>query len=150
MNAAKIIATWFGAGLLPKAPGTWGSLAAIPFGLMIYKFLGPAGLALATIAITFLGAWAAAEFDKHEQTHDNSRIVVDEVAGQWISLLPAGLDPFLIVLSFLLFRAFDITKPWPCRNLEKLPGGWGVMADDIAAGFYALIIITGLRYAGLA
>lgn len=149
MKPHEVIATWFGLGFIRKAPGTMGSLGAIPFGLAIHHFFGVEGLLEAAAAVTIVGCWAANEFQKKSGKSDDQRIVVDEVAGQWIALLPAALDPFLILVSFILFRLFDIKKPWPCRRLEKIPGGVGVMADDVAAGIYAALIVAGLRYAGI-
>lgn len=153
-NPAVLLATWFGAGFMKPAPGTWGSLAALPFGLIIFKASGLWGLAIATAVITRIGIWAANEFDRLGETHDNKMIVIDEVAGLWLTLIPAlyffDFAPMPILLAFVLFRLFDIVKPWPVRAIDqKLKGGLGVMMDDIAAGIYAAIIITGLSYAGL-
>ena len=141
------LAVWFGAGLSPVAPGTAGSLAALPFGAAILWAGGASGwlwLGLATLLLLPLGAWAAAAYDRQTGGHDNAAIVVDEVAGQWIALLPAG--PITVsgsvwwhfALAFGLFRLFDIAKPWPAGRIDRQTGGgWGVMADDIVAGLYA-------------
>jgi phosphatidylglycerophosphatase A len=145
-----LIATWFGLGLLPKAPGTWGSLGALPFGAALIYLAGPLGLIVGIALITVLGYHATERFQKKFNVADDQRIVIDEVAGQWIALYAAGLEPLYIFHSFVLFRLFDVIKPWPCRRLEKLPNkAWGVMADDIAAGVYALLCLLGIRYAGL-
>jgi phosphatidylglycerophosphatase A len=146
---AQIIATLFGMGHIRPAPGTWGSLGALPLGIGIFYAGGPMVLFISIVAVFILGVRASEIYDKENNTKDNSSIVIDEVAGQWIPLLIAGLNPALIIASFLFFRLFDITKPWPCRRLEKLPGGYGVMADDIAAGIYALLCVGILKYAGL-
>ena len=139
------LATWFGAGLIGKAPGTWGSLAAIPFAWLICAYLPIEAFIVAIIVVTLLGYWAAEKFVKNIGDHDNQMIVIDEVAGQWIALLPViiivGLNPFWITLSFALFRLFDIIKPWPVSWADKkLKGALGVMADDIIAGIMAAII----------
>jgi phosphatidylglycerophosphatase A len=149
INPSTIIATWFGCGLLPKAPGTWGSLGALPVGLLIYVFAGTYGLITGIVLVSVIGWWAADKYDRQTNSTDNQAIVVDEVAGQWIVLLGAGLNPLLIFLAFVLFRFFDVTKIWPVSRFEKLPGAYGVMADDIVAGFYGLICLIGLHYAGL-
>jgi phosphatidylglycerophosphatase A len=144
------LATWFGMGFLKPAPGTWGSLGALPFGFAIYMIGGDIALLIGIIGLTYLGYRGADVFGKQTQTDDNSMIVVDEVVGQWIALLGTAMNPLLVFLSFVLFRFFDITKIWPvCWFEKKLPGAAGVMADDIAAGIYALLCIAGLKYAGL-
>lgn len=144
------IATWFGCGFMRPAPGTWGTLGGLPFALI---FLGTGGwplLLLAALLVTWAGYRAAARFENATKTHDNSSIVVDEVAGLWIALLPAGLSPLLIAAGFFLFRFFDILKPWPVGWADKkVRGAAGVMLDDLLAGGYAALIIGILRYAGL-
>jgi phosphatidylglycerophosphatase A len=144
------LATWFGMGFLRPAPGTWGSLGALPFGFAIYMIGGNLLLLLAIVGLIYFGWHAAGEFAKQTGTDDHSMIVVDEVAGQWIALLGTAMNPLMVALSFLLFRFFDVTKIWPVNWCEKkLPGAAGVMTDDIAAGIYALICLLGIQYAGL-
>jgi phosphatidylglycerophosphatase A len=144
------LATWFGLGFLRPAPGSWGSLGALPFGFAIYMIGGNTALIAGIVIITYLGYRAADKFGKRTSTDDNSMVVVDEVAGQWIALLGTGMQPMMVALAFLLFRLFDILKIWPVSWFEKkLPGAMGVMADDIAAGIYALICLLGIQYAGL-
>ena len=144
------LATWGGSGFLKPAPGTWGSLAALPVGIILYGLGGPVALGIATVLVTYYGVRAIARFQRQTGADDHGMIVVDEVAGQWIALLAAGSNPVLIVLSFLLFRFFDITKIWPANWCDqKLPGAWGVMSDDLIAGLYAFLIIMGIHYAGL-
>jgi len=148
------LATWFGCGLINPAPGTWGSLGALPFGIAIFAFTGIWGLAIATILITIIGYWASDQFEKATNTHDNKMIVIDEVAGQWIALMPvfyfSGYNPTLIIAAFILFRIFDILKPWPVSFFDKkVKGAAGVMGDDIIAGLYAAGCLIGLIYAGL-
>ena len=157
-NIGWIIATWFGSGLLPKAPGTWGSLAALPFAYIISAYSGPYVLIFGTVTLFFIGTWASNKVEKSTQVKDPGFIVVDEVVGQWIALLPLSflynfLDPdlsyFFIVpiaaVAFLTFRIFDIWKPWPIKHVENnIPGGLGIMLDDVIAGIYALIITSAL------
>ena len=145
------LATWGCIGLMRPAPGTWGSLAALPVGILIHVIGGPIALIAAIIVVTYYGWKSAKRFEDQTGTHDSSMIVVDEVAGQWIALLGTALNPALIVLSFLLFRFFDITKIWPANWCDqKLPGAYGVMADDLVAGLYAFLLLLGIHYAGLA
>jgi phosphatidylglycerophosphatase A len=153
-----IIATWFGSGLLPKAPGTWGSLAAIPFVYIISVYSCPYALIFGIVALFFIGIWASDNIEKSTQMKDPGLIVVDEVVGQWIALLPlpflySFLDPnsfYLIsapiaAVAFLAFRIFDIWKPWPVNYADKnVPGGYGIMLDDVLAGMYALIVTSAL------
>jgi len=140
-----IIATWFGVGLLRRAPGTWGTLAALPVGFVAVWLGGPIFLALVAIAIMVAGIWAServvARIDR-EVHHDLPIIVVDEVAGMLIALIPAGFSPTLWLLAFLLFRFFDIWKPWPIRPIDRhVKGGLGIMIDDIVAGLIAAAIL---------
>lgn len=149
-NPAVWLATWFGCGLMRPAPGTWGTLGALPIGLILLAFGGPLLLIPAIAAVTWVGIGAANKFESMTGTHDNSMIVIDEVAGMWIALLTSTLSPLSIVAAFLLFRFFDILKPWPIGWLDrKLPGGVGVMADDLVAGIFAAICLFGIHYYAL-
>lgn len=140
------VATWFGCGLMVPAPGTWGTLGGMPFALAFMALGGPALLAIAIVAIIPIGLWATRSFEEETQTHDSSIIVVDEVAGIWIALLPAGLDPILFVAGFFLFRLFDIVKAGPVGWADrKLPGAWGVMADDLIAGVFAALCLWAIK-----
>ena len=146
-NPAIILATWFGCGLMKPAPGTWGTLGALPFGVFMLVFGGWPALLAGVIIISAVGYWAAAKYEELSGTHDSSSIVIDEVAGMWIALLPAALNPISAALAFLLFRAFDILKPWPVGWADKkLPGALGVMADDILAGAIAAVLLYGIRH----
>ncbi len=152
---AVLIATWFGSGYLKPAPGSWGSLAALPFAYALLSFGGALALFVGTAAVFILGVWAAHGFDRLSQRHDSSEIVVDEVAGQWLTLAIAAwalgdvsLADFAV--GFLAFRLFDIVKPFPIGLLDRrVQGGLGVMLDDIAAGLYAglTIILLEVGYA---
>jgi phosphatidylglycerophosphatase A len=149
-NPAVWVATWCGCGLMRPAPGTWGTLGALPIGLILLALGGKITLLAATLLIIPLGIWSANIFGKMTGSHDNSMIVIDEVAGMWIALLASALSPISIVVAFLLFRFFDILKPWPIGWLDqKLSGGVGVMADDIAAGIAAAACLYGIHHYAL-
>ena len=137
---AKLLATWFGSGLLPGAPGTWGSLAALPFAALFVWLGGAWALSAATVAAFVVGVWASGRHAADAGREDPGSAVIDEVAGQWLALIPAALDWRLFVVAFVAFRAADILKPWPARAAERLRGGVGIMADDIVAGVYAGIV----------
>ncbi|MCA8929951.1 MAG: phosphatidylglycerophosphatase A [Alphaproteobacteria bacterium] len=148
---AKLLATWFGSGLLPKAPGTWGSLAALPPGLLLLWAGGVELLAIGTLAVSLAGIWAGGRYAAALGRDDPGAVVIDEVAGLWLALLPcAALAPLEIALAFLLFRAADILKPWPASWADRtLPGGLGIMADDWIAGVYAALALVLLQSGGL-
>ncbi|WP_052473107.1 phosphatidylglycerophosphatase A family protein [Paramagnetospirillum magnetotacticum] len=138
-HPATIVSTWFGAGLLPKGPGTWGSAAALPFAWALMAAGGPELLLVATLICFALGWWASAVYVRRTLAEDPSEVVIDEVAGQWMVLLAAPLDPLSYGIGFVLFRIFDIWKPWPVGWADrKIGGGLGIMADDILAGVYGL------------
>ncbi len=139
------LASWFGFGFLNPAPGTWGSLGALPFGVAIYLFGGAIALAVSVIIVTIIGLWAADKFDKAMDGHDSKMIVIDEVAGQWLALIPAALNPALIIFAFISFRFFDILKPFPINLIDKkVKGAWGVMGDDLVAGIIAAFCVWGI------
>ena len=141
MTAAHRIATGFGIGRLPWAPGTWASLAALPLAWMIGWAAGPIGLAAAVAVATVAGLWSAQAHLGGASPADPPEVVIDEVAGQWIVLLIAPRTFAAYVAAFLLFRLFDIWKPWPVRAAERLPGALGIMADDLVAGACAALIL---------
>jgi len=146
-HPAFLIATWFGAGLLPRAPGTWGSLAALPFAWALSSVGGPMPLAVATVAVSLIGWWAASVYVRRTGVADPSEVVVDEVAGQWLALILVPPEPLLYLAAFALFRLFDIRKPWPVGWADReVGGGLGVMLDDIFAGLYAALIMGALLY----
>lgn len=149
---ASLLATAFGIGSFPKAPGTAASLVALPIGWTLIVFGNAAIFLAATLIVGVVGVWAAEHHGKNVGLLDPSDCVIDEVAGQWFALLPLILtahinSPIALALAFLLFRFFDIVKPWPISALERLPGGIGVMADDIAAGLVSAAILAGAIYA---
>jgi phosphatidylglycerophosphatase A len=163
------IATAFGLGYLPKAPGTWGSLA----GILIYsltqfyfpidrirganvtlleraEWAGWTGLPV-TIVIALAGVWCASRAAEYAGKKDPQFVVIDEVSGQHLTYLLSLslLNWKYLLLGFILFRVFDIWKPFPARQAESLPGGWGIMADDWIAGAYAALGLWIARAAGL-
>jgi phosphatidylglycerophosphatase A len=150
-HPAALLATWFGAGLLPGAPGTWGSLAALPFAWLIMTCAGALGLAAATGAVFLAGCWAAGAVVAAGGSKDPGSIVIDEVAGQWLVLIMAPTDLVAYAIGFLLFRIADIVKPWPASWADRrVSGGLGVMLDDILAALYAAAALHLLLRFGLA
>lgn len=153
------IATWFGSGLCPKASGTAGTVAALPFAWLIQSYTGNSGLFIASVMIFFVGWWASNQYMKYyPEKHDPKQIVVDEVVGIWLLISMFYLLPMLKVemfelfefhftlaiyaIAFILFRFFDILKPWPISVADrKIKGGFGVMFDDILAAIYPIIIL---------
>ncbi len=148
-----VLATWFGIGRLRPAPGTWGSAAAALLALPVLGLAGPDTGRVVLFAFVAAATWAgvacADAAARHFAVADPPEVVIDEVAGVWLALLvmPGHLlaQPLLAVAAaFVLFRVFDIAKPWPVTWCEHLPGGWGIMADDLAAGLLAGCIATAL------
>ena len=147
---AQLIATVCGVGYLRPAPGTWGSLVALPLGWLVHV-IGGFPLLLVAIVATFLkGLWATGQMTKDSDDHDPSEIVIDEVAGQLIALAPLsysawnmGLDITVLwpgwIAAFVLFRLFDITKPWIIGWADRRGDALGVMLDDVIAGVFAAI-----------
>lgn len=166
-HISLLLATWFGLGYLPKAPGTWGALGGFLTEILVgavifYKSLPVLRMerdvyfwtsplissylqVWVAVAIAFLGVVVANRAAKYAQVKDPQWIVIDEVSGQLITyhlfflVMPLYWKTYL--LGFILFRVFDIWKPFPARQLEHLPGGWGIMADDWMAGIYAAIVL---------
>ncbi len=148
---AWTVATFFGAGLGRPGPGTWGSVAAVLLWGAYAAFLHPSPHALllallAGVALSIaLGVPAATLAARESGRHDPQFVVIDEVAGQWIALLGSPADWRHGLIALVLFRLFDIAKPFPARQLERLPEGWGIVFDDVAAGLYALGVASLLR-----
>jgi phosphatidylglycerophosphatase A len=133
---ARLLATGFGSGYSPLAPGTAGSAV----GLLLFWPLAalPVYWQIAACGTLFvLGAHASTRLARELGREDPGLAVVDEIVGMWVTLLGLPFGPFTALLGFVLFRVMDVVKPWPARDLERLPEGWGIMADDIAAGVYA-------------
>jgi phosphatidylglycerophosphatase A len=141
------LATCFGIGWSPIAPGTVASLVALPFGWLLV-LLGWQSMLAGALLATGLGIWACGIYARKRRSHDPAECVLDEVAGQWFALIPIALEmrggdwrPF--VMGFIFFRLFDILKPWPISAVERLPGGLGIMMDDVLAGFIAAALLFG-------
>ena len=142
MTTSRLIASWFGSGLLPWAPGTWGSLAALPFAWVILLFAGKLWLFVAAVVVFVIGWVAADRASQGGDDPDPGWIVIDEVAGQWLTLLVLPLSFVGFAIGFALFRLFDIWKPWPIRQVERrCGGGFGIMIDDVLAAVYAVLVV---------
>jgi phosphatidylglycerophosphatase A len=137
---AWVLATWFGCGLSPIAPGTVGTLGALPLYFAV-RAHGPAAVLALGIVVTLVGIWASNVVVRETGEKDPQRIVIDEAAGVLLALAAAPPTWTGVALAVVLFRAFDITKPFPARRVEKLPAGYGVVLDDVVAGAYAAAII---------
>ena len=137
-DPVHLAAFGFGSGAAARAPGTWGSLAAIPFWLT-FMWLPPAAYWLIVLVAFLVGIWLCGKTATDLKVHDHGGIVWDEFVGMWIAL---GLFPdniYGVMMAFALFRLFDVVKPWPISWLDRhLPGGLGIMFDDVVAGFMAL------------
>lgn len=141
-HPAALIATGFGVGHLPWVPGSWGSLLALVCGWEIVEVAGRVALAAAALIGFALGVWASARVAAASGEHDPRFVVIDEIAAQWFVLLATPLDARAYAAAFLLFRLFDILKPWPIRSVERrVPGGLGIMLDDVAAAIYAIAVL---------
>lgn len=146
-DPAAFIATWFGAGLLPKAPGTWGSLAALPPAWLIFHYGGAEALVIGAFVAFVLGTWAAGVYAKAQGKPDPSQVVIDEVAALWLILATVPPAAVAWIGAFLCFRVFDIVKPWPVGLADrKVKGGFGIMLDDIVAAIYAMLVLLFLRH----
>lgn len=143
-----LVATALGAGLVPRAPGTCGTLVAVPLAALL-AHLGPLWLWGGALAISVLGTWAAGVYCRVTGKEDNQQIVIDEVAGYLVTLLLVPGTALNLALGFGLFRLFDIWKPGPVRLIDRrVHGGFGVMADDLAAGVLGALTLWLLHRAG--
>lgn len=150
---AWVTATFFGAGRLPVAPGTWGSAAAVLLWWIVTRWIRPGWQAEAAVGLVLLavaiGIPAATRVSREARHKDPGFVVIDEVAGQLIALVGVPVSWKTLLASFILFRAFDTLKPPPVRQLERLPEGAGIVVDDIGAGLYALIVMHVLLHFGV-
>ncbi len=138
------LATWFGCGYSPVAPGTAGSAGALLPAVLLAEYAGwgPSHFGALVLAVLAPAVWAADRTARHYGQKDPGLVVIDEVVGQWITLSGATvLNWKSWVAAFLLFRAMDIWKPAPVRRLEALPGGAGIVADDVMAGLYGALVL---------
>jgi phosphatidylglycerophosphatase A len=143
-RVAMLVATGFGAGYGPIAPGTWGSLPGIAAAWGLDRWGGAWAAAAGSAGVAATGVWAASRAEALLAEKDPGLVVVDEIAGQMVTLLFIPMTPPVLLVGFLLFRVLDILKPWPANRLEALPGGSGIMADDLIVGLYANLILHGL------
>ncbi len=146
-NPIHFLAFGFGSGLAPKAPGTFGTIAAIPVYLLLTLTKSLEIYLIATALISLIGIWICGKTSKDLGVHDHSGIVWDEIAGYLITMIMIPLTWYWILTGFVLFRFFDILKPWPISWLDKkVSGGLGIMLDDIVAGLFALGVMQGLIF----
>lgn len=149
----RVFLSFLGAGWLKPAPGTWGSLAALPAALVLHIIGGPALLIIATLVIFFLGTRAVAAEINGAEDHDPGWIVIDEVVGQWIALMPVAIGAAYfarspldlwpgILAGFALFRLFDIWKPWLAGRADRRGDALGLMLDDVWAGIFAAVVVV--------
>lgn len=139
----------FGSGLSPIAPGTCGTLVAIPFFLLLQPLGMAPYMALVGLA-TVVGVWICTQASRKVGVHDHQGIVWDEIVGYWITMAGIPVSVETVFSGFVLFRFFDIVKPWPIRPIDRfVDGGLGVMLDDVVAGIFAWIVLYGLVYFGL-
>jgi phosphatidylglycerophosphatase A len=143
----KILATGLGSGLSPFAPGTAGTLIGVPICLLFFS--APWMLRLFfVISLSALSIYVAHQAEKIYGKTDDQRIVIDEIVGFQITMLPVAITGLHLCLAFVLFRIFDIWKPFPVNKLQDLPGGWGVVLDDVGAGIYASVVMLLLTVMG--
>lgn len=146
-HLALIVATFFGIGRIRIAPGTWTSLVVTTLVYLVpASVLSPVLLSLVTVMVFFAGIPAAAVCEKHFQKKDPRQCVIDEVAGQMVALWFLPHTVILFGAAFLLFRFFDILKPFPIKASEQVPHGIGIMLDDVLAGLYAMGVLQAVRY----
>lgn len=138
------LATWFGCGLSPIAPGTVGTFGALPLYFLV-RSAGPIAILSVAAVLMAIGIWASNVVVAESGEVDDQRIVIDEVVGVLVPLASAPLTWSGVAVAIGLFRLFDITKPWPARPAERLPGGWGIVSDDVVAGVWATAGVLFLR-----
>jgi phosphatidylglycerophosphatase A len=141
-NPIHFLSLGFGSGLSPVAPGTMGTLVAVPLYLALSHYLSQTGYAIVTCVVMLVGVYLCEQTTRALGVHDHPAIVWDEIAGYFITLLFVPVTFFHVVLGFVLFRLFDIVKPWPVSVIDsRMKGGLGVMLDDVIAGLYALALM---------
>ena len=150
---ATLVATFFGIGHLRPGPGSWGSATTVLLWWLLAGWIVPGwqpwvAVSLALVAI-LAGIPAATQVARASGRKDPQFVVIDEVAGQLMTLIAAPIAWQSLLLGFILFRGFDIVKPWPLRRLERLPEGLGIVIDDVAAGLYGLAVMQGVLHFGL-
>ncbi len=144
-KAIKFLASGFGSGLAPIAPGTFGTLAGVPICLLCLPLPWFLRL-LVVLALMVLAVYVSGRAEEIYSKKDDQRIVIDEIIGFQVTMLPVTITILHLCAGFVLFRVFDILKPFPLNNLQRLPGGWGVVLDDVGAGIYAGALMLLLVY----
>ena len=144
MRLRTLVGTGFGVGHAPWVPGTFGSALGLALHAGLTLVGGWPAATAGLLVVTTLGFWSAGAAARELGRRDPGQVVVDEIAGQMLSLLFVPLTAGTALAGFFLFRLFDILKPFPCRRLERLPGGSGIMADDLMAGLYANLVLLAL------
>lgn len=144
-KAIKFLASGFGSGLAPIAPGTFGTLAGVPICLLCLPLPWFLRL-LVVLALMALAVYVSGRAEEIYSKKDDQRIVIDEIIGFQVTMLPVTITILHLCAGFVLFRVFDILKPFPLNNLQRLPGGWGVVLDDVGAGIYAGALMLLLVY----
>jgi phosphatidylglycerophosphatase A len=142
-SIAIALATALGAGYVPKAPGTAGALV----GVLAFALGAPP--LLSALLLLLPAVWASTTAARATGSKDPQVVVIDEVIGQWVTLVGASTAPVSLAAGFVLFRLFDIVKPWPVRWCEKAPEGWGIVLDDVMAGVYGFLVMLLLRWGNL-
>ena len=141
----RVVAEWIGTvfyiGKLPLAPGTWASIFAVLCWYFLFQSVNHFVLPAISIFLFLIGGIASDTIVKHSKEHDPSRIVIDEWVGQWVALSMMPINIRTGVVAFIAFRIFDIIKPGPVRKMENIPGGWGIMSDDVMAGIMAYFVV---------
>ncbi len=144
---AYVLSIWFGCGRVPVAPGTAGTLGALPLYWLLAP-LGPWAVAATAVLLTAVGIWSSTVVAERMGGKDPQIICIDEVAGVLVALVAAPPGWKGMWAGFVLFRIFDQWKPWPARAAERLPGGWGIVMDDVAAGLWAAALLLFARTQG--
>lgn len=143
---AYLLAVWFGCGLVPRAPGTAGTLGALPLYFLV-RPLGVGAVLVTAAVVAAVGVWAASVVAARAGVEDPQIVVIDEVAGVLVALAAAPEGWLGTIAAVVLFRIFDQVKPWPANAAEELPGGLGIVMDDVLAGVWAVAALFGLRWA---
>lgn len=144
---AKIISTFFGLGYFPLAPGTWGTLGAFLLWFLFLRHMGLISYIILVSIFSVIGIYVSDIAEKNIfKEHDSPHIVVDEAAGFFISMIGVSTSLYWGLIGFVLFRLFDIWKPYPINKTQDLPGGYGIMVDDIVAGIYVAIILNAVGF----
>lgn len=145
-DPGHLLSLGLGTGLVPNAPGTWGTLLGLPLFLVLSAY-GQAVYIIAIVLLFAAGVYLAGRTARALGVHDHSAIVIDEVVGMMVTLVAVEPGWFAVVAGFVLFRFFDIVKPWPIKRIDEgVAGGMGIMLDDVLAGIMAAIVLQGLIY----